>query len=196
MDYRLNEEKRKKYLDSLQDELDVKELLEKTKGGTIQKASNSEDMNSHVDLWWFYKDKKIGIDVKGKRKNVKDKEKYDYNIQWLELRGVGNRKGWLFGDETYIMFLTEFSIIVLTKEKAQECVKNLLNDDELFEMCQKDELIPFEKDFMNKHDIKTNNLRFYKPHTRWSYDKTPRHDISIKVKIDDLRQYMSEELFF
>lgn len=194
----LNKKKKEYYNKSQNDVNIIINALIKAKGGSKEDfylATSEEDMFMHVDLWWLYKGKKIGIDVKGLKKSKQSDKEYDDTIQWVELRGVSNYKGWLFGDETYVMFVTTKSVIVIRLEHLQQCVKDFLQDDILFNLCKENKYIPFtDAEFIKKHDIKNNNERMYKPHTRF-FKGMPRHDISMKIYTDDIRKYMEEEIF-
>lgn len=66
-------------------ELKVMQITKDTFGGEVYKSTVDEDKKDHVDFWWISPKKgKIGIDVKGIRKN--DDGELDDTIFWIEFR--------------------------------------------------------------------------------------------------------------
>ena len=82
----------------------VSELLENMCGGTCEKATKEEDKIKHIDIWWNSPKKgRIGIDVKGIKKNHRKDEDFDDSIHWIEIMGVTGYKGWIYGEMDYII---------------------------------------------------------------------------------------------
>lgn len=142
-------------------EYEVMEITKRLFGGTVEKSTSDEDKLMHVDFWWYSPRKgKLGIDVKGIRKN--DNKELDDTFQWLELQNIIGEKGWVYGQEDYVAFKTFTKVIYIKREilakYAEEKVKK----------CTPVDVKPKE---------------FYIPYTRsrWGHK-----DISIKVPISDL----------
>lgn len=117
------------YKRGLVDEKLVMEAVEKTFGGSCEKASRREDMFEHIDFWWDSPRKgRLGIDVKGVKKNNRKDSRYDDKIHWLELQNVNGNPGWLYGKAEYIAFMTFSKILFVRREKllsfALECIKD------------------------------------------------------------------------
>lgn len=73
-------------------EYEVMEITQKLFGGTVEKSTEDEDKLMHVDFWWYSPKKgKLGIDVKGIKKN--DKKEFDDTFQWIELQNIIGKKG-------------------------------------------------------------------------------------------------------
>ena len=116
------------YKKGLVDEKLVMEAVESAFGGSCEKASRREDIYDHVDFWWDSPRKgKIGVDVKGVKKNNRRDNRYDDKIHWLELQNVNGNPGWLYGKAEYIAFMTFSKILFVKREKllsfALECIK-------------------------------------------------------------------------
>lgn len=114
----LNETVKEFYKKGLIDESFVMDAVKHTLGGEVEKSSRFEDVRDHIDFWWDSPKKgRIGIDVKGIKKNSRSDKKPDDTIQWLELQGVTGYPGWLYGKAEYIAFRTFTKIIFVKREK-------------------------------------------------------------------------------
>jgi hypothetical protein len=125
---KLNETVREFYFTGRLDEDFVMDSVKYTLGGDVERSTQSEDRYDHIDFWWDSPKKgRIGIDVKGIKRNSRGDEKQDDSIQWLELQGITGKPGWLYGKAEYIAFRTFSKIIFVKREKllsfALECVK-------------------------------------------------------------------------
>lgn len=125
---KLNETVRQFYFTGRLDEDFVMDSVKYTLGGAVERSTQSEDRYDHIDFWWDSPKKgRIGIDVKGIKRNSRGDEKQDDSIQWLELQGITGKPGWLYGKAEYIAFRTFSKIIFVKREKllsfALECVK-------------------------------------------------------------------------
>lgn len=159
----LHETVKEFYNKGLIDENFVMEAVSKTLGGDCNKASEKEDMFDHIDFWWNSPRKgKIGIDVKGIKKNKRTDEKYDDSMHWLELQNVNGGEGWLFGKAEYIAFRTMARIIFVKRDK----------------------LLSFALKAIKGKDVVYNTPKeFYVPYKR---KKWGRDDLSFKVPTSDL----------
>lgn len=116
----LNETIKKMYLDGLLDENFVMEAVSNTLGGYVTKSTKKEDMYDHIDFWWNSpKQGKIGIDVKGIRKNSRHDADVDDTINWIEILNVSGNPGWIYGKATYIAFRTKKNILFVKNTKLQ-----------------------------------------------------------------------------
>ena len=87
-------------------------------------ASESEDINKHVDLYI-----KVGVDIKGLKKINRTDNQTNEHIHWVELRNVNNKDGWLYGDGAdFFAFELEHYWIVVAKEKLQEFIAKKCKD--------------------------------------------------------------------
>lgn len=126
---KLNETVKQFYLNGRLDEDFVMDAVKHTLGGEVERSTKYEDINKHVDFWWYSPRKgRIGIDVKGLNKNKRGDNEYDDSIHWLELQNVKGNDGWLKGKAEYIAFRTNTNIIFVNREKllnfALESIKN------------------------------------------------------------------------
>lgn len=69
-------------------------------GQCIEIASAQDDIYRHVDLWIDNE----GWDVKAAKKENRIDSTPNYDIHWIELRNVHGKKGWIFGEASYIAF--------------------------------------------------------------------------------------------
>lgn len=71
------------------DERFVASLLEHMCGGTCEKSTVDEDKKMHIDFWWNSPKKgRIGIDVKGLKRNRRNDSVKDDSIHWIEIKGI------------------------------------------------------------------------------------------------------------
>lgn len=150
-------------LEGLKDENFVMEAVQHTLGGTCYKASDKDDMRKHIDFWWESPRKgKIGIDVKGRKKNKRTDKRFDDSIVWIEFKNVLGHKGWLYGESEYIAFRTEYKIYFVKTKTLRKFSEEKIEGKELvFETPQS----------------------FYVPYQRKKYG---RLDMMIKVPIEDI----------
>lgn len=125
----LSEITKEYYKNGRLDEDFVMDAVKHTLGGEVERSTKYEDINKHVDFWWYSPRKgRIGIDVKGLNKNKRGDNEYDDSIHWLELQNVKGNDGWLKGKAEYIAFRTNTNIIFVNREKllnfALESIKN------------------------------------------------------------------------
>lgn len=142
-------------------EYEVMEVTKRLFGGTVEKSTNDEDKKLHVDFWWYSPKKgKLGIDVKGIRKN--DDKEFDDTFQWLELQNIIGGKGWLYGSEDYVAFKTFTKVVYIKRERLAEYA---------------------EKKAVKCEPVDRKPSEYYVPYTRsrWGHQ-----DISIKVPMTDL----------
>lgn len=147
-------------------EIKVGEYLVKACGGTYELADFYDDTQNNVDIWWNSPKKgRIGIDVKGVKKNHHrdDDDHYDDEIHWIEIVNTQGKKGWIYGNMDYIAFMLKKKILFVRPSDLYGLV--------LYNIVGK-ELV-----FANE------NLPFYQP-----YRRNNRNDIIIKVPSTDLEQ--------
>lgn len=159
---RLNEIVREFYLTGRLDEKFVMNAVKHTLGGDVTRATATEDRKDHIDFWWDSpKAGKIGVDVKGVKKNSRD-GKLDDTINWLELQGVSGKPGWLYGKAEYIAFRTFTKIIFVKRERALSFALESIKDKETVYETPKECYVPYKR-------------------KKWGRD-----DLSLKVKTEDL----------
>lgn len=140
---------------------EVMEITKKAFGGDVEKATEKEDMEKHVDFWWDSPRRgRIGIDVKGIKKN--DKKEEDDSFQWLEFTNVKGNPGWLYGEEEYIAFKTFTQIVYVKREVLKDYA---------------------EKKMGNKKPVNYRPDEYFVPYTR---SKWGRYDVVIKVPMSDI----------
>lgn len=149
--------------DGLNAELLVANLIEEKCGGKCSKTDLDDDKFKHIDLWWDSpRHGRLGIDVKGLRKNKRTDVHTDDTIQWVEIQGVTGHKGWIYGAMDYIAFLTN-SQVLFVKPSA-------LYGKLLFEIAGK----PLETKCPSE---------FYLP-----YRRNGRKDIIVKIPTKDIEE--------
>lgn len=143
----LDEKIKEYYLKGLEDENFVMEAVEKTFGGICEKATKKEDMYDHVDFWWDSPKKgKIGIDVKGIKKNRQKDKNFNDNIHWIEMLNVKGKPGWIYGKSEYIAFRTFTDIIFVKNEKLIEYAERVTEGKEmLYGIRPNDFYIPYRR---------------------------------------------------
>ena len=149
------------YLKGRLDEDFVMDAIKQTLTGDVTRASDNEDKYDHIDFWWDSPKKgRIGIDVKGLRKNDRTDNHTDDSIQWLELTNVNGNKGWLYGKAEYIAFRTNSNIIFAKRTKLLNFILEKIKD---------------------KTITHTNPQTFYIP-----YQRKDRQDVIVKAPTNDI----------
>ena len=150
----LNETVKEFYKKGLIDESFVMDAVKHTLGGEVEKSSRLEDVRDHIDFWWDSPKKgRIGIDVKGIKKNSRGDKKLDDTIQWLELQGVTGYPGWLYGKAEYIAFRTFSKIIFVNREKLLSfALEKVKNKDVVYD-TPKECYVPYKRKKWGRDDL-------------------------------------------
>lgn len=131
---------------SKKDEILIMEATEKVFGGKCYESTEKEDMYKHIDFWWDSpKMGRIGIDAKGLKKNKRTDSDYDDTINWLELKNVLGKPGWLYGEAVYIAFLTKKNIIYVKREKLAKFAEEKIKGKEIVTNTPNDFYIPYKR---------------------------------------------------
>jgi hypothetical protein len=150
----LNETVKEFYKKGLIDESFVMDAVKHTLGGEVEKSSRFEDVRDHIDFWWDSPKKgRIGIDVKGIKKNSRGDKKPDDTIQWLELQGVTGYPGWLYGKAEYIAFRTFTKIIFVKREKLLSFALEKVKDKETVYDTPKECYVPYKRKKWGRDDL-------------------------------------------
>ena len=151
---KLNETVRSFYLKGLIDESFVMNAVKHTLGGEVEKASAKEDRFDHIDFWWDSPRKgRIGIDVKGIKKNKRSDSTQDDTINWLELQGVSGKPGWLYGKAEYIAFRTFSKIIFVNREKLLSFALEKVKNKETVYDTPKECYVPYKRKKWGRDDL-------------------------------------------
>lgn len=152
-------------VEGIKDEEFVMNLTKDLFGGEVTRATRTEDMTMHIDFWWDSPKKgRIGIDVKGIRK---DDGVPNDKMTWLEFRAVNGKKGWLYGEEEYIAFITYSQVVYVRRETLATYA---------------------EKKIEGKETVFKRPSEYYIPYSRKRYG---RDDLTIRVPMEDLIELAS-----
>jgi hypothetical protein len=150
----LNETVKEFYKKGLIDESFVMDAVKHTLGGEVEKSSRKEDVKDHIDFWWDSPKKgRIGIDVKGIKKNSRSDKKPDDTIQWLELQGVTGYPGWLYGKAEYIAFRTFTKIIFVKRDKLLSFALEKVKDKDVVYDTPKECYVPYKRKKWGRDDL-------------------------------------------
>ena len=150
----LNETVKEFYKKGLIDESFVMDAVKHTLGGEVEKSSRFEDVRDHIDFWWDSPKKgRIGIDVKGIKKNSRNDKKPDDTIQWLELQGVTGYPGWLYGKAEYIAFRTFTKIIFVKRDKLLSFALEKVKDKDVVYDTPKECYVPYKRKKWGRDDL-------------------------------------------
>ena len=150
----LNETVKEFYKKGLIDENFVMDAVKHTLGGEVEKSSRKEDVKDHIDFWWDSPKKgKIGIDVKGIKKNSRSDKKPDDTIQWLELQGVTGYPGWLYGKAEYIAFRTFTKIIFVKRDRLLSFALEKVKDKDVVYDTPKECYVPYKRKKWGRDDL-------------------------------------------
>lgn len=142
----LNETVKRMYNEGLEDENFVMNATKETLGGECYKATKKEDTKDHIDFWWESPKKgKLGIDVKGVKKNKRDDVEKDDSIHWVELQNVAGNLGWLYGKSDYIAFRTNSNIIFVKLNDLQQYTNDKIKGKQLVFNNPKECYIPYQR---------------------------------------------------
>ena len=98
------------------------------RGLTVAHSRKKDDIFKHVDFLIVDGDVGMMIDVKARKRITRgDKQAQDKEI-WLELKNVGGNPGWVYS-EGWVAFETVEGFIVVSKEKLQQLVDELVSED-------------------------------------------------------------------
>ena len=143
---RLSETVREFYLSGRLDEDFVMDAVKHTLGGEVNRSSKNEDVEDHVDFWWDSPRKgRIGIDVKGIKKNSRSDNTCDDTIHWLELTNVQGKNGWLYGKAEYIAFRTFTKIVFVKREKLLSFALESIKDKPIVDYNPNDCYVPYRR---------------------------------------------------
>lgn len=149
---KLSEIVREFYLSGRLDEDFVMDAVKHTFGGEVERTTKDEDANQHIDFWWDSPRKgRIGIDVKGVKRNSRNDNTKDDTIHWLELQNVQGKDGWLKGKAEYIAFRTFTKIIFVKREKLLSFALEAIKDKEVVSYNPKELYVPYKR--LNRQDI-------------------------------------------
>jgi hypothetical protein len=142
------------YKKGLIDESFVMDAVKHTLGGECEKSSKFEDIRDHIDFWWDSPKKgRIGIDVKGIKKNSRSDKKPDDTIQWLELQGVTGYPGWLYGKAEYIAFRTFTKIIFVKRDRLLSFALEKVKDKDVVYDTPKECYVPYKRKKWGRDDL-------------------------------------------
>lgn len=165
MGNKLQEIIKEMYHKGVEDELFVMEIIKESLGGDVKKSTKKEDTKQHIDFWWLKDNEKIGVDVKGLKKNKRSDDSYDDKIHWVELLNVKGDLGWLYGEAKYIAFITHSDVIFVERDMLVTIIKDKIN---------------------GKHLVFNNPDNCYVP-----YQRKGRQDLIVKVPTNDLLEMSS-----
>lgn len=135
-------------------------------GGTMRKASLTEDTQEHKDVFWNRGDgsREYSFDVKGGRKKSRQDENISWETTWLELQNVKGEPGSLYGKADYFAFETQNEWLIARRSQLlKELLKEMSGDTEI-----------------RTENSKENPLPCYKRYQRAQWG---RKDIIVKVPI-------------
>ena len=133
-------------------EYEVMQITKDTFGGEVEKSTKMEDMKDHVDFWWDSPKKgRIGIDVKGIRKN--DNGEYDDSIFWVEFRNNPGLPGWIYGKEEYTAIKTFKQIVYIKREVLKEYAEKKLGKKKPVTYRPKEFFVPYTRSYWGHNDL-------------------------------------------
>ena len=133
-------------------ELKVMQITKDTFGGEVYKSTVDEDKKDHVDFWWDSPKKgKIGIDVKGIRKN--DDGELDDTIFWIEYRNNPGLPGWIYGKEEYIAIERFTDIVYIKRDVLRKYAEEKLPKMEPVTKRPKEFFVPYTRSFWGHRDL-------------------------------------------
>lgn len=134
------------YQEGVLDEIKTMHITEEHFGGRTYKATQEEDTQQHIDFWWENNNgKRYGFDVKGVKRNNRTDTKKDDSIQWVELTNVQGKRGWVYGDACYIVFLTNNSAIYIPRKKLASFIEISIEGKPTVYQNPKECYIPYQR---------------------------------------------------
>lgn len=131
----------------------VADVLETVCGGSCTKSTMQEDKFKHIDLWWDSpKMGKLSIDVKGRKKNKRTDTHYS-DINWIEAVGIAGHKGWIYGEQAYVAFLTEDKILFVKPQRLIDVYEEKVKGKELVFDTPKDCYVPYQRAKWGRKDV-------------------------------------------
>ena len=137
-----------------EDEAFVGSALTYVIGGGTSGSTFKQDTKEHIDLLWDSpKRGVIGIDVKGVKANKTKKHDFDDSINWLELKNVQGKDGWLKGKAEYIAFRTFTDVIFVKRTKLLNFIEEKIQGKELVYKTPTEYYIPYQRRAWKLQDI-------------------------------------------
>ena len=143
------------------DEEIVMKAVEKAFGFQTEPATRTEDMKKHIDFFIIKDGKRYGIDVKGVKRGNRNSTK-DEEIHWIEFKNVRGDDGWLYGDAVCIAFMTNSSVLFVSRKKLADYAEEKKKGKELvYGTAPSDFYIPYQRKNRKDETIKvpTSDLR-------------------------------------
>lgn len=106
------------------------ETLCNTLGGHAEPSDTNTDINDHIDIIWYYQEgkKPVTIDVKSMKKDKRSDSKPNPDIQWIELKNVNGKGGWLYGKADYIAFEGENDWLMIQRKTLAKVIEDAIVD--------------------------------------------------------------------
>lgn len=103
-------------------------------GGEIVPATEYDDKQRHIDLFWKYSDDKriVGFDVKGARKRSRYDSEVNYDSTWLELQTVTGKPGSLYGEADYLAFEGKTDWMVTNRKQLLQKLLSKIVDNTVY----------------------------------------------------------------
>lgn len=103
-------------------------------GGEIIPATDYDDTQRHIDLFWNYSSNKriVGFDVKGARKRSRYDKEVNYDSTWLELQNVNGQPGSMYGEADYIVFEGKNNWLITNRKQLLDKLLTEISDDTLY----------------------------------------------------------------
>lgn len=128
------------------DEDFVARLIEEICGGICEESTEREDKIKHIDIWWNSPKKgRLGIDVKGIKKNNRKDKEVDDSIHWVEIQGVTGYKGWIFGEMDYIAFMTRNKVLFVKPCDLYGLILYNIAGKQLTHNCPSECYVPYRR---------------------------------------------------
>lgn len=101
-----------------------------TFGGYAVPSDPKTDMNDHIDIIWYYQEgkKPVTIDVKSIKRDGRHDSKLNPDIQWIELKNVNGKEGWLYGKADYIAFEGENDWLMIQRKTLAKVIEDVIVD--------------------------------------------------------------------
>lgn len=99
---------------------------------SIEKTSFKDDVNNHIDFYLKYNDEIRSFDVKARKKINREDKKENNELNWVELKNVNGKDGWIYGKATHIAFETEDGFMLVKRKDLIKLIEEKCVDATIY----------------------------------------------------------------
>ena len=114
---------------------DLFEEIAKSKNYLVTRATRSENMHKHIDMFLEGRDSKtkdkktISVDIKASKRTSRRDKEFNYEWVWVEIKNVQGKNGWLYGEADFIVFEQKNDFLLVPRKTLVSFIKSNVRFD-------------------------------------------------------------------